>query len=105
MKKSEELDTGLALPANTVEITVQTVQKTEDKVDLPVVKKRDSREFYEIATDEDKMWHWCLWAGNGKILARNAEPYISRAAVMMGLQLFRDTVGKAEIIALSHKKE
>ena len=34
--------------------------------------------YFEVAQDEEGRWHWCLWSGNGRIMARDPEGYAQK---------------------------
>jgi hypothetical protein len=40
--------------------------------------------YVELAQDEDRQWHWCLWGANGRPLAMNAATYDRRNDAMQG---------------------
>jgi uncharacterized protein YegP (UPF0339 family) len=71
--------------------TVQTVQRG-----------RDNEPFFEVAEDSAGKWHWLLWSGNGREMARNAVPYEKKKDVIQAIKSLQSVVAKARYIVKSH---
>lgn len=57
--------------------------------------------FWEIA-QEGIEWHWCLWSGNGRPLARNAEPYGSKKDCIQAIKAIAPNASVARLVAQNH---
>lgn len=42
--------------------------------------------FFEVAVDEEGKWHWVLWSGNGRMVARNPAEYERRKDVVQAIR-------------------
>lgn len=42
---------------------------------VQIVQEQKRPPWIEVAQDADGGWHWCLWSGNGRMMAQNAEVY------------------------------
>lgn len=49
----------------------------------------------EVAKGEDGMWHWLMWSGNGRQIARNAVPFES---VKIAVQSVKKMLGAAAAV-------
>lgn len=57
--------------------------------------------YFEIAADADGQWHWCLWSGNGRLMARNAEEYPRRKDVIQAIKTLVKLVPSVPLILAS----
>jgi len=83
-----------------VEETVQTGQVITSLLEEEIAEpeKQRSGEFYELARNEEG-WHWCLWAKNGRIIARNAIPYASKQQALNAVTIaMRSGKGETKIV-------
>lgn len=53
--------------------------------------------FYELADGVDG-WHWCLWSGNGRMIARNPEPYETKKHAIQALKSVAGIAAKARVV-------
>ena len=74
--------------------TVQTVQEEEKP------KERDP--FFEIAEDDDGLFAWCLWSGNGRMLAQSAIGYKQVIDCRQAINTMNSLIAKKVSIVISH---
>lgn len=90
--------------------TPQTVQTGQENVPSePERRKRKpaqiSRLFWEIAPDNYGQWHWALWSGNGRIIARNAYPLASRQQAIAAIKAAKAGAAEAEMRVIGQIKD
>lgn len=54
--------------------------------------------YFEIGKDQEG-WHWVLWSGNGRVLARNPQPYERRKDVLQAVKNLAKLVPSVKYIA------
>lgn len=58
--------------------------------------------FYELAQDPGgRGWVWCLWSGNGRMLASSPEPYPAKKHAMQAIRTLEENTRNAKLIVLS----
>jgi uncharacterized protein YegP (UPF0339 family) len=57
--------------------------------------------FFELAQDHEGEWHWALWSGNGRMMARNAEGYQRRKDCLQAVKNMIALVPTVTLIAAS----
>jgi uncharacterized protein YegP (UPF0339 family) len=80
----------------TVQETVQTVQAGDP---------RYGQIWYEIAQDQQELWHWCLWSSNGRPVARSGVAYQRKKDAVEAVRKLRSTVDAATRIIYCRPKE
>jgi uncharacterized protein YegP (UPF0339 family) len=86
----------------TTQETGQTVQETPEMVQVI----EDARgAFIEIAEDKNHQWHWALWAGNGRIVARSGQTHATFKSSVQSLRSIIKLWQKSLPIVRSHKSE
>ena len=65
---------------------------------------RKNEPWVEIAQDSDG-WHWCLWAGNGRAIARNCEPYDSKKHAVQAVRAAAPIFSEVNLIAAVSEDE
>lgn len=75
------------------------MQPTEETPTKETTTKKPprNRPFWEIAQDAEG-WHWCLWSGNGRQIARSAVPYESKKHVLQAVKLIAPNVNDARLV-------
>jgi len=103
--------------ADQLEKTVQTVQPTGIQPTIEPDEPEDLGEpqetvdavegirgaFIEIAPDADGQWHWALWAGNGRIVARSGRSHATFKACIQSLRGIIKLWQQSLPIVRSHK--
>lgn len=54
--------------------------------------------YFEIAEDQDGAWHWCLWGGNGRCMARNAVAYSRKKDAVQAIKILLKSAPTAKYI-------
>lgn len=85
----------MSTTTNDTESVAEDVQKT-----VQTVQEREP--WFELAADAEGKWHWCLWSGNGRQMARNAMKYNRQNDAMMAVLAFVKKVQGAKIICKAH---
>lgn len=67
--------------------TVQTGQEEE-----PVGNNREP--YIELAQDDEGKWNWCLWSGNGRIIAMNGDNYNDKKGAQAAIRVLKDLLSK-----------
>jgi uncharacterized protein YegP (UPF0339 family) len=67
-------------------------------VTAPTTTTRRNEPYVEIAQDEDGKWHWQLWSGNGRAIARNSLPYESKKHVLQALATIAPAINAANAV-------
>ena len=60
-------------------------------------QKQERKPFIEMAEDADG-WHWCLWSGNGRMMARNAIAFPERKQCLGSIKIAKAVF--AEVTAI-----
>lgn len=60
--------------------------------------------YYELAQDSAG-WHWLLWSGNGRPLARNAAPYVREKDAIQAINAMPGNVKAAKAIVRAGGEE
>ena len=53
--------------------------------------------FVEVAQDSTG-WHWQLWSGNGRAMARSTEPYKDQKHAVAAVRMIPGVMGKVKLI-------
>ena len=78
------------------EETVQTVQEEQT---------RSQREpYFEMAKDADGQWAWCLWSGNGRMMATSAITYTQANDCKSAIQTINGKLGGKLKIVVAHEE-
>lgn len=64
--------------------------------------KTRNEPYFEVAQDSEG-WHWVLWSGNGRMVARNALPYDTRKHAVQGAKAAQTGFPKAKFAVVSHE--
>lgn len=77
--------------------TVQTVQETDGN-------KPERIAWFEVAQDpaDGHLWKWCLWSGNGRIVALSPGGYERRETAVNAAALCVTLAAKAKFVMQSH---
>lgn len=71
----------------------------------PDAAEKFAREPYiEIAQDAEG-WHWQMWSGNGRAIARNAVAYESRKHCMQAVKLLPGIWAAVRLVVQGNGKE
>lgn len=60
--------------------------------------------FFEITEDGEGKWHWCLWSGNGRAMARNPGEYERRKDVIQAVRNLRKLVPTVKLVVQSSRE-
>lgn len=63
----------------------------------PSEPRRTTEAWFELV-EEAGEWHWCLWSGNGRMVARNCVPYGRKKDAMQAIRLLAGVVDGARLI-------
>jgi uncharacterized protein YegP (UPF0339 family) len=64
-------------------------------------KARGSQEAFVEVTQESDGWHWMLWSGNGRQMARSAVGYPDKKHCVQAIQAVPDVFAKAKVIVMA----
>lgn len=61
--------------------------------------------YFEVATDEDGTFHWCLWSANGRMMARNAASYERQKDVVQAIRNLQRLIPSVQLIVKTEPPE
>lgn len=77
------------------------MRKKQDKSGF-VIPQTGRNVWFEISQDTDGTWHWVLWSGNGRMLARNALPMETQRVCEKSVKNMVKACGVAKYIVKVH---
>lgn len=84
-----------------------TSPPAEEPATPPTTRTKTKRHepHVELARDADG-WHWCLWSGNGVMMARSPEPYKTKKHCVQAIRSLPAMFAKVEkIVAVDEPDE
>jgi uncharacterized protein YegP (UPF0339 family) len=77
---------------------------TQPKVTAPTTTTRKNEPWIEVARD-DEGWHWQLWSGNGRAIARNAVAYDTKKHCLQAIATLPGIWPTVNVVAMVSEAE
>lgn len=75
--------------------------QTNSKTPPETVQTGQRQPWFEMAQDEEGLWQWCLWSGNGRQMANSAIGYNQSSECKDAIKTFNGTLGAPLRIAVA----